>query len=181
VTRTLAALAAVVALLAAPATAAAQTQEAAPSLEVVLTAISPVTTPATPLGYRVAVRNRGQAAVGSLHVTAELGRPGDTRPALAHAGPNPAGVAAPPPLDEFRPALAEVAAGTTALLEARQVPLPAGLADLPAGVVLPLVVTVDAQGPGDRISDSLTTFVVHLPARPEKPLRAALLVPVRER
>src|SRR4029453_12302995 len=129
VTRTLAALAAVVALLAAPATAAAQTQEAAPAFEVVLTSISPVTTPATPLGYRVAVRNRGQAAVGDLHVTAQLGRPVDTRSALATIVANPASVVATRPLDEFRPALAEVAAGTTSRLEPRQVPLPAGLAD----------------------------------------------------
>jgi hypothetical protein len=180
VTRTLAALAAVVALLAAPATAAAQTQVAAPAFEVVLTSISPVTTPATPLGYRVAVRNRGQAAVGGLHVTAQLGRPVDTRSALATIVANPASVAATRPLDEFRPAVAEVAAGATTQLEPRQVPLPAGIADERAGVVLPLVVTVDAQGPGDRVSDSLTTFVVHLPGRPKEPLRAALLVPVRE-
>jgi hypothetical protein len=180
VTRTLVALAAVLALLAAPATAAAQTQEAAPSLEVVLSSISPATTPATPLGYRVAVRNRGQAAVADLHVTARLGRPVDTRSALAAVVANPASVVATRPLDEFRPALAEVATGPDVQLEPRQVPLPAGLADLRAGVVLPLVVTVDAQGPGGPVSDSLTTFVVHLPAQADRPLRAALLVPVRE-
>jgi hypothetical protein len=183
VTRTLAVLAAVVALLAAPATAAAQTQEAAPSLEVVLTSISPFTGPGDPLGYRVAVRNRGQAPVGSLHVTTRLGRPVDTRSALAAVVASPASVAATRALDEFRPAVTEVAAGATARLEPRRVPLPAGLADGRAGVVLPLVVTVDAQGPGGRVGDSLTTFVVHLPARPVRPvqpLRAALLVPVRE-
>ena len=49
-TRTLAALAAVVALLAAPATAAAKTQETAPSLEVVLSSISPGAGPSAPLG-----------------------------------------------------------------------------------------------------------------------------------
>jgi hypothetical protein len=180
VTRTLAALAAVVALLAAPATAAAQTQpEAAPSFEAVLTSISTVTTPGTPLGYRVAVRNRGQVAVGDLHVTAQLGRPVDTRSALATIVANPASVAATRPLDEFRSEVAEAAAGATTKLEPRQVPLPAGLADDRAGVVLPLVVTVDAQG--GAISDSLTTFVVILPAGPvQQPLHAALLVPVRE-
>jgi Family of unknown function (DUF6049) len=180
VTRTLAALAAVLALLAAPAAATAQTQQAAPSLEVVLTSISPATTPATPLGYRVAVRNRGQVAVGNLHVTARLGRPVDTRSALATVVASPASVVATRSLDEFRPAVAEVAAGTAVQLEPRQVPLPAGLADQRAGVVLPLVVTVDAQGPAGQVGDSLTTFVVHLPARPRLPLRAALLVPVRE-
>jgi hypothetical protein len=181
VTRTLAALATVLALLAAPAAATAQTQqEAAPSLEVVLTSISPVTTPATPLGYRVAVRNRGQAAIGGLVVRAELGRPVDTRSALATVVANPASVAARRPLDQFRPAVAEVAAGTTSKLEPRQVPLPPGLADQRVGVVLPLVVTVDAQGPGGQVSDSLTTFVVQLPAPPDHPLRVALLVPVRE-
>jgi hypothetical protein len=179
VTRTLAALAAVVALLAAPA-AATQTQQAAPSMEVVLTSISPVTAPATPLGYRVAVRNRGQAAIGGLVVRAELGRPLDTRSALATVVANPASVAATRPLDEFRPAVAEVAAGATSQLEPRQVPLPAGLADQRTGVVLPLVVTVDAQGPGGQVSDSLTSFVVDLPAQVPRPLRAALLVPVRE-
>ena len=178
-TRTLAALAAVMALLAAPATAA-QTQEAAPSLEVVLTSISPVTGPSAPLGYRVAVRNRGQDAVGNLHVTAELGRPVDTRSALAALLANPASVAATRPLDEFRPAVAEVAPGATSPLEPRRVPMPAGLADQQAGVVLPLVVSVDAQGPGGQVSDSLTTFVVDLPAGVVQPLRASLLVPVRE-
>jgi hypothetical protein len=184
VTRTLAALAAVLALLAAPAAATAQTQEAAPSIEVVLVSISPETTPDTPLGYRVAVRNRGQDAVGNLLVTARLGRPVDTRSALATVVDNPASVAATRPLDEFRPAVTEVAAGDTGQLEPRQVPLPPGLADQRAGVVLPLVVTVDAQGPGGRVGDTLTTFVVHLPApAPQplrQPLRAALLVPVRE-
>jgi Family of unknown function (DUF6049) len=184
VTRTLAALAAVVALLAAPATATAQTQEAAPSLEVVLTSISPFTGPGDPLGYRVAVRNRGQAAVGNLHVTTRLGRPVDTRSALATVVANPASVAATRALDEFRPAVAEVAVGATVQLEPRQVPLPAGLADQRAGVVLPLVVTLDAQGPAGQVGDSLTTFVVGLPGpvvQPlRQPLRAALLVPVRE-
>jgi hypothetical protein len=178
VIRILAAFAVVVALLAAP--AAAQTQEAAPSFEVVLTSISPVTGPSAPLGYRVAVRNRGQAAVGNLHVTARLGRPVDTRSALATVVANPASVAATRPFDEFRPAVAEVAAGASAKLEPRRVPLPAGLADQRAGVVLPLVVTVDAQGPGGQVSDSLTTFVVDLPAPAHWPLRASLLVPVRE-
>jgi Family of unknown function (DUF6049) len=182
VTRTLAALAAVLALLAAPAAAGAQTQQAAaPSLEVVLTSISPGTTPATPLTYRVAVRNRGQTAVGNLVVMARLGRPVDTRSALATVVANPASVAATRALDQFRPAVAEVAAGATSKLEPRQVPLPPGLADQRAGVVLPLVVTVNAQGPGGgQVSDSLTTFVVHLPEPPRVPLRAALLVPVRE-
>jgi hypothetical protein len=182
VTRTLAALAAVLALLAAPATAAAQTQpEAAPPFEAVLTSISPVTTPAIPLAYRVAVRNRGQAAVGDLHVTAQLGRPVDTRSALETIVANPASVAATRPLDEFRSEVAEAAVGATTQLEPRRVPLPAGLADDRVGVVLPLVVTVDAQGEGGTVSDSLTTFVVILPARPvRQPLRAALLVPVRE-
>ena len=176
-TRTLAALAAVLALLAAPAAAGAQTQQtAAPSLEVVLTSISP----ATPLAYRVAVRNRGQTAVGNLVVTARLGRPVDTRSALATVVANPASVAATRPLDEFRPAVAEVAAGAIIKLESRRVPLPAGLADQRVGVVLPLVVTVAAQSPGGQVSDSLTTFVVHLPPQVPKPLRAALLVPVRE-
>jgi hypothetical protein len=181
VTRTLAALAAVLALLAAPAATAQTQQEAAPSFEVVLTSISPVTTPATPLGYRVAVRNRGQAALGNLVVTARLGRPVDTRSALATVVANPASVVATRALDEFRPAVSEVAAGVTSQLEPRQVPLPPGLADQRTGVVLPLVVTVTAQGPGGQVSDSLTSFVVHLPAQPPKqPLRAALLVPVRE-
>ena len=179
-TRTLAALVAVVALLAAPATAAAQTQEAAPSLEVVLTSISPFTGPGDPLGYQVAVRNRGRASVGNLHVTTRLGRPVDTRSALATVVANPASVAATQDLDEFRPAVAEVAAGATVQLEPRQVPLPPGLADERVGVVLPLVVTLDAQGPGVQLSDSLTTFVVGLPGQVVHPLQAALLVPVRE-
>ncbi|HJU03472.1 MAG TPA: DUF6049 family protein, partial [Actinomycetes bacterium] len=183
-TRTLAALAAVLALLAAPAAATAQTQqEAAPSLEVVLTSISTVTTPATPLRYRITVRNRGPAAVGNLVVRAELGRPVETRSALATVVANPGSVAATRPLEEFRPAVAEIPARGSSQLEPRQVPLPPGLTDQRAGVVLPLVLTVEAQGPGGPVSDSLTSFVVHLPAQPAQPphpLRTALLVPVRE-
>ncbi|HEY7606792.1 MAG TPA: hypothetical protein VID07_08470, partial [Actinomycetes bacterium] len=61
-TRALAVLAVAATLVAAPA-APAPAQDAAPSLELVLTGISTAVGPNEPLRYRVAVRNRGQAPV----------------------------------------------------------------------------------------------------------------------
>ena len=184
-TRALAALAVAVALAAVPGAggpaAAAAAQEAAPSLEVILTSISPVVSPKVPLDYRVSVRNRGQGPVGDLRVRTRLGQPVDTRSELAGLLAAPGAVAAIQPLDEFQSAVASIAPGTAERLERRQVPLPPGLADGRAGVVLPLSVEVQATDAAGRpVSASLTTFVVDLPARAIQPLRAALLVPVRE-
>ena len=178
-TRALAALAVAVAV-AATLGPAARAQDAAPALELALTAISPVTGPKTLLDYRVEVRNRGQGPVRDLVVTALLGQPLDTRSALATVLATPPGTAGGRPLDQFRPAVAEVAAGTSARLERRRVPLPPGLADQRAGVVLPLAISVEATGPAGKVTAGLTTFVVDLPGPVPKPLRAALLVPVRE-
>jgi hypothetical protein len=47
-------------------------------------------------------------------------------------------------------------------------------------VVLPLSVLVQATGPAGPVTARLTTFVVDLPEGAGQPLRAALLVPVRE-
>jgi hypothetical protein len=47
-------------------------------------------------------------------------------------------------------------------------------------VVLPLSVEVLANGAAGQVRAALTTFVVDLPATASQPLRAALLVPVRE-
>ena len=184
-TRALAALAVAVALAAVPGAggpaAAAAAQEAAPSLEVILTSISPVVSPKVPLDYRVSVRNRGQGPVGDLRVRTRLGQPVDTRSELAGLLAAPGAVAAIQPLDEFQSAVASIAPGTAERLERRQVPLPPGLADGRAGVVLPLSVEVQATDAAGRpVRASLTTFVVDLPARAIQPLRAALLVPVRE-
>jgi Family of unknown function (DUF6049) len=182
--RALAALAVAVALTAVPATAvparAAAAQQVAPSLEVILTSISSVVSPSSPLDYRVMVRNRGQSPVGDLRVSARLGQPVDTRSELAGLLASPGTVVSTQLLDEFRPDLATVAPGASEHLERRQVRLPPGLADQRAGVVLPLSVQVQGNGAAGRVSASLTTFVVDLPARPDQPLRAALLVPVRE-
>ena len=177
-TRALAALAVAVALTAVPGAAG---QEAAPALEVTLTSISPVVSPKVPLDYRVSVRNRGQGPVARHQVRARLGQPVDTRSELAGLLATPGGVAAIQPLDEFQSAVASIAPGAAERLERRQVPLPPGLADGRAGVVLPLAVEVQATDAAGRpVSASLTTFVVDLPARAIQPLRAALLVPVRE-
>ena len=183
--RALAALAVAVALTAVPGpgepAAAGAAQEAAPSLEVTLTSISPVVSPKIPLDYRVRVRNRGQGPVADMIIRARLGQPVDTRSELAGLLAAPGAVAAIQPLDEFRPEVATIAPGTAERLERRQVPLPPGLADDRAGVVLPLSVEVQAtDAAGQPVSASLTTFVVDLPARAIQPLRAALLVPVRE-
>jgi hypothetical protein len=178
-TRALAALA-LAATLVAAAGPAAPAQEAAPSLEVVLTAISPVVGPRAPLDYRVTVRNRGQQPVRDLLVRTRLGLPLDTRSELATLLATPGGDPGARPLDEFRPAAGELAPGAARQLERRRVPMPPGLADGDAGVVLPLSIQVQATGAAGPVTDRLTTFVVDLPAGTSQPLRAALLVPVRE-
>jgi hypothetical protein len=171
----LAALAVATTLVAALATAA-PAQDAAPTVELVLTRISAAVTPKDPLGYQVAVRNRGQAPVRVQSVRALLGLPVDTRSELANLLAAPGGSLSGQQVDQFQPAAAEVAPGTSLQLEARQVALPAGTGDQQAGVVLPLTIKVQA---GD-VTAGLTTFVVDLPVPVTKPLRAALLVPVRE-
>ena len=155
-------------------------QEAAPSLEVELAAISPVVSPKAPLDYRVAVRNRSQGPVRDLEVSAGLGEPVDTRSELATLLATPGGAPVSQPLEQFRPAAAEVGGASTRLLERRRVALPPGLGDGQAGVVLPLTVRVRGTGAAGQVAASLTTFVVDLPVAASQPLRAALLVPVRE-
>jgi uncharacterized protein DUF6049 len=178
VTRALASLAAALILAATLGTPAAA-QEAAPAVEVALLAVSPVAGPGTPLGYRVAVVNRGQSPVSDLRVEALLGEPVDTRSELA-------GLLAPGatvtgrPIDDFTPDPAEVPPGTTRRLEPRRVELPPDLAAGRAGVVLPLAVQVQGSGAAGPVTARLTTFVVVLPERPGQPLRAALLVPLHE-
>jgi hypothetical protein len=179
VTRAPAALAVAVALVATLG-AGARAQDAPPALEVTLTSISPVVSPRAPLDYRVAVRNRGQAPVRNLVVQARLGQPVDTRSELATLLATPGGAAATQLLDQFPAAVGEVAPGATRQLERRRVALPPGLGDGRAGVVLPLTVRVQGSGVAGPVSASLTTFVVDLPAPVGQPLRAALLVPVRE-
>jgi hypothetical protein len=170
----LAVLLAVSAGLAAPGRARAQ--QVGPTLEVVLQSISPAVGPKTPLRYRLAVRNHGETPVGGLLVQVFVGQPVITRSELASLlavpGGPPVGLAK---LEEFRPAV-EVPPGATALLEPRQVPVPSRLGPGSPGAVLPLSVLVQA-GP---LTARLGTFVVQLPAPPEQPLRAALLVPFHE-
>jgi hypothetical protein len=178
-TRALAALALAGALAAATATAA-PAQEASPTLEVVLTAISTVVGPRAPLDYRVTVRNRGQQPVRDLLVRTRLGEPLETRSELATLLATPGGDPGVQPLDEFRPAVGELAPGAARQLERRRVPLPPGLGDGHAGVVLPLSVLVQASGQAGPVTARLTTYVVDLPEGASQPLRAALLVPVRE-
>jgi Family of unknown function (DUF6049) len=178
VTRPLAALAVAVTLLATLG-AGARAQDAPPALEVTLTSISPVVSPRARLDYRVAVRNRSQAPVRNLVVQARLGQPVDTRSELAALLANPGAAVATRLLDEFPAAPAEVAPGAGRQLERRRVAMP-GLADGRAGVVLPLTVRVQGSGVAGPVVASLTTFVVDPPAQVDQPLRAALLVPVRE-
>jgi hypothetical protein len=178
-TRALAVLAVAATLVAAPA-APAPAQDAAPSLELVLTGISTAVGPNEPLRYRVAVRNRGQAPVRVRSVETLLGQPVDTRSELATVLAAPAGSVGDRRVDSFQPAAAEVAPGATVPLEARRVALPPGLDEQRAGVVLPLAIRVQASGAAGEVTLGLTSFVVDLPARAGQPLRAALLVPVRE-
>jgi uncharacterized protein DUF6049 len=156
-------------------------RQAEPAFEVVLLRISPGVGPKTQLGYRVAVRNRGQAPLHDLRVTARLGEPVDTRSELASLLAIPGGPAAGPRLvDEFRPTAADLDPGATRQLEPRRVAIPPELGSQRAGVVLPLSIEVHASAPTGQVSARLGTFVVHLPARAAQPLRAALLVPVHE-
>jgi len=178
-TRALAALALAGTLVAATAPAA-PAQEASPSLEVVLTAVSTVVGPRAPLDYRVAVRNRGQQPVRDLLVRTRLGEPLETRSELATLLATPGGDPGVQPLDEFRPAVGELAPGAARPLERRRVDMPPGLGDGHAGVVLPLSVQVQATGRAGPVTAHLTTYVVDLPERAGQPLRAALLAPVRD-
>ena len=178
-TRVLAALALAVTLVAAR-TPAAPAQEAAPSLEVVLTGISTVVGPRAPLDYQVTVRNRGQEPVRDLLVQARLGPQVDSRSELAAVLATPARDVGGQPLDAFRPSGAELSSGAARQLERRRVDLPPGLGDQRAGVVLPLSIEVQASGPDGPVTAALVTYVVDLPAGARQPLRAALLVPVRE-
>jgi Family of unknown function (DUF6049) len=170
----LAVLLAVSAGLAAPGRARAQ--QVGPTLEVVLQSISPAVGSRTPLRYRLAVRNRGEEPVGGLLVQVFVGQPVVTRSELASLlavpGGPPVGLAK---LEEFRSS-AEVPPGATVPLEPRQVPVPSRLGPGSPGGVLPLSVLVQT-GP---LTARLGTFVVQLPAPPEQPLRAALLVPFHE-
>jgi hypothetical protein len=178
-TRALAALALAVTLVAAL-TPAAPAQEAAPSLEVVLTGISTVVGPRAPLDYQVTVRNRSQEPVRDLLVQARLGPQVDSRSELATVLATPARDVGGQPLDAFRPSGAELSSGAARQLERRRVDLPPGLGDQRAGVVLPLSIEVQASGPDGPVTAALVTYVVDLPAGARQPLRAALLVPVRE-
>jgi hypothetical protein len=155
-------------------------QPAGPAIEVVLLSVSPAVGPGGPLRYRVEVRNRGQAPLHDLAVLARLGQPVATRSQLAGLLANPDAAAGTTELDSFRPPAAEVAPGARLRLPPRRVPLPAGLGAGSAGVVLPLSIQVQATSLAGPLEARLGTFVVHLPERPARPLRAALLVPFHE-
>jgi hypothetical protein len=155
-------------------------QPAGPALEVVLLSVSPAVGPGTPLGYRVEVRNHGEVPLRDLAVRARLGEPVATRSELAGLLANPDAAAGPTELDGFRPPAGEVAPGGRLRLPSRRVPLPAGLGAGSAGVVLPLSIRVQASSPAGPLEAGLVTFVVHLPERPARPLRTALLVPFHE-
>jgi Family of unknown function (DUF6049) len=158
----------------------AQAQQAAPALEVGLLSISPVVGPSTQLAYRVEVRNRGQTPLRDLTVQVRVGRPVATRSELAGLVAAPGGATQElAPLDSFTPAGAEVAPGATVRLERRQVPMPPALGAGSAGAVLPLSILVQASGPGP-LTARIGTFAIWVPARPDRPLRAALLVPFHE-
>jgi hypothetical protein len=158
----------------------ARAQQPGPALEVVLVSISPVVGPRTPLAYRVEVRNRGQVPLRDLSVQVLVGQPVATRSDLADLLATPGGpTQGLAELDGFAPPGAEVAAGSALRLEQRRVAVPPELGAGSAGAVLPLSVRVQAFGPGP-LTARLGTFAVRLPARPDRPLRAALLVPFHE-
>jgi Family of unknown function (DUF6049) len=158
----------------------ARAQQAGPALEVVLVSISPVVGPGGRLTYQVEVRNRGQVPLRVVRVQARIGQPLATRSELAALLAAPGG---PTPdlteLESFVPPTAEVAPGATLRLEPRRLAVPPELGAGSAGAVLPLSVIVQAFAPGP-LTARLGTFAVRVPARPDQPLRAALLVPFHE-
>jgi Family of unknown function (DUF6049) len=175
---TLAVLLAVSAGLAAPGRARAQ--QPGPAMGVALVSISPVVGPRTPLAYQLEVRNHGEVPLRDLHVQVLVGQPVATRSELASLLAAPGGpTLGLAGLDDFAPSGAEVPPGATLRLEQRRVAVPPELGAGAAGAVLPLSVRVQAAGPGP-VTARLGTFAVQLPARPERPLRAALLVPFHE-
>ena len=126
------------------------------------------------------MRNRGQVPLRDLSVQVLVGQPVATRSELAGLVAAPGGpTLGLDGLDSFAPPDAEVAPGATLRLERRRVAVPPELGAGSAGAVLPLSVRVQASGPGP-LTARLGTFAIWLPARPDRPLRAALLVPFHE-
>ena len=156
----------------------ARAQVVAPAVELRLTAISPTSDPRTPLAYRLAVRNRGRAALRDLRVDASIGQPVGTRSELAALVAGQTGPTRP--LESWPSAVREVAAGASVALEPRTVPLPAGTGANRAGAVLPVLLQLRAASDAGPVTTRLTTFVVVVSEKVANPLTAALLVPLRE-
>jgi hypothetical protein len=155
-----------------------------PKVELLLQAVSPVTGPKTPLTYRLAVRNAGSAELRDLQIRGRIGRPIGTRSELEQVANDPdsqpAGLAA---IQSWQPGdgSAVVAPGATLALPAHSEPLPTWLRIRSSpGMVVPLVLQVDASSDEGAASSHLTTFVVATDGRVRSPLQVSMLVPLHE-
>jgi hypothetical protein len=166
-----------------PARAQQSGTSSGPRLEVILKALSPVTGSKTPLAYRLAVRNSGSAQLRDLRIRASIGGPIDTRSELQHMANDPdsepGGLAA---LQSWQPGDGStvIAPGATYGLPAHSEPLPGWLRIRSPGMVLPLVLQVNASSDLGLASGHLTTFVVATSGQIRSPLRISLLVPLHE-
>lgn len=155
-----------------------------PGAELILEAVSPVTSPKAPLTYRVAVRNSGSAELRNLRLRGSIGGAIGTRSALQQLADDPdrelGGLA---DLQSWRPGdgSAVIAPGATLGLPVHSEPLPTWLRIPSPGMVLPLVLQVSASSDLGSVSSHLTTFVVATTGgQIRSPLRVSLLVPFHE-
>jgi hypothetical protein len=157
--------------------------QAGPAVELRLASVAPVVGPKGQLSYRLEVSNRGSVELRDLRVRASVGTPIRTRSELQHLVDDPhAQPGALDPLQSWRPrsGAAAVAPGRSLLLEPHAEPLPEWLHLPSPGAVLPLVLQVSATSQAGDVTSRVSTFVIAVDSKLDRPLRLALLVPLHE-